>query len=337
MGEHLNTVPTHPDMAAPDTSTEDGAGTQRSVEPLADLSEPTSRVDSILNRWLVIVRTHAAPVHLAVAISLAGLGNAVIFATSIHIPTVLETISLKAVIVLISLAAPAIITACALRREFRAVRMLLAAGPGPATPILLRFVGESLEELRELLGDLRAGGALVDQEGVSEWVRRRCLVATKGRYVSSDSCTPTAFLERYSDLMKAHADYLERTKRTDSVRICVAPKHELLNDLRENPESVRKYVEWHDQNDVGLLYVDSTRAVELAKRRKLAGVVDWSFCLGEVAIAWEYVEAGLRLRLSFAGEATYLRCHAFLRDLLDKPTPFAAAVAELANVSSETS
>lgn len=295
----------------------------RSVEPLADLANGTmSGVDSVLNRWLVIVRTHVAAVHIAVAMLLAAMGNAIVFASRIHVPSLLETLSLELVIVVVGLAVPAILTAGALRREFQAILALTADGPGSATPILLRFVGEELEDLQDLLGDLRTQGALVNQEGVSEWVRRRCFVATRGRYVSTDSCAPVLFLERYGDLMKAHADYLERTGRRDSVRICVASREAILSDIALRPELVREYIDWHSRNHVALLYLDDSYAAELAARKRLGGVIDWSLWLDEVVIAWEYLAAGLRLRLSFAGDSTYRRCHAFLHDVLDMAAPF---------------
>ncbi len=286
-------------------------------------------MDSVLNRWLVTVRMHLVAVHFFVAILLALAGNALVFATGLHIPGALETVSLEGLIVVVSIAVPTLLTAAALRREFRAIVALTAAGPGPATPILLRFVSEELEELQDLLGDLRAQGALVDQEGVSDWVRRRCFVATRGRYVSSDSCVPTVFLERYSELMTAHADYLRRTGRSDSARICVASREDILTDYTANPGAVNEYITWHRQNNVGLLHLDKDRAEALAKRRKLAGVVDWSLWLGEVVIAWEYVAAGLRLRLSFAGEPTYKRCYVFLHDVVEAARPFESLIDEL--------
>jgi hypothetical protein len=298
------------------------------VKPLTDISgERAGHVDSLLNRWLIVARNHPLVIHLSVALLLTLLVNVFFLATRLPVPALLESAGVELTIVLTSLAIPIALTVAALRREFRMIFSLVASGPGAATPVLLRFVGEELGELQEQLGDLRTQGALIDQSGVSEWVRRRCFIAAKGRYLATDSCVPSVFLSRYSDLMKAHADYVKRTGRRDSVRINMSSTNELVVDRKRNPAAYDRYLEWHRENHVALLHLDATKALELAGKNRLGCVVDWSLWLGETALAWEYVDAGLQMRLSFVGDISYRRSYQFVRDALGHSHQFGVHLA----------
>lgn len=124
--------------------------------------------------------------------------------------------------------------------------------------------------------------------------------------------------------MRAHADYLTRTHRRDSVRINVAAEAALERDRCEFPEAFREYERWHRDHHVALLRVDQNTALSLARLRHLQDATDWSLWLGEVALAWEYTSAGLRLRLSFVGDHTYRRCYGLLQDLLDVAVPLSS-------------
>jgi hypothetical protein len=293
------------------------------VEPLTDISgESAGHINSFLNRWLIIARSHPLAIHISVALLLTLLVNVFFLATRLPVPALLESMGVELTIVLTSLAIPIALTVAALRSEFRTIFSLVASGPGAAAPVLLRFVGEELGELQEHLGDLRTQGALIDQGGVSEWVRRRCFVVTKGRYLATDSCVPSVFLSRYTDLMNAHAEYVKRTGRSDSVRINVSSAAELAADRESHPLAFDTYVKWHQDNNVALRHLDAADALELAGKSRLDHVIDWSLWLGETALAWEYVDAGLKMRLIFVGDISYRRCYQFVRDALDHSHQF---------------
>lgn len=288
------------------------------VTPLADLAGESPRpIDSVLHRWLIVVRNHPLVVHISVAVLLIVLVDASFLATRSPAPTLLEGVGVEFTIIMVGLAIPVALTIAALRREFATIFSLVAAGPAPAAPLLLRFVGEELNNLGEFVGDLCSQGALIDQAEVADWLRRRCFVVTNGRYLATDSCVPSIFIERYTVLMKAHAEYLNRTGRVDSIRINTASVHDLVADRESHPEAFAKYVKWHEDHKVTLLHLDSTEALELAAANRLDNIIDWSLWLGEAVIAWEYIAAGLRLRLSFVGDYSYRRCYNLMRDIVE--------------------
>jgi len=294
------------------------------VPPLADIyGEPPGRIDRALNRWITIVRGHIVGVHLATALIITGGVNLVLLVAHPRWPQALETIGTESLIVLVSLAFPVSLTLAALRGELRAILALVADGPAPAAPVLLRFVGEELWELQEIVGDLKTQGVLLDQTGISEWVRRRCFVVTRGRYLASDSCIPSLFLDRYRELMAAHAEYVDRTGLTDSVRINVAAISEIEQDRQERPAEYKEYLRWHREHGVVLLHVDKATAIRLASKHRLAQVIDWSLWLGEVALSWDYGgdADGVRMRVCFIGDHNYRRCYSFLRELLQRAQP----------------
>lgn len=287
------------------------------VSPLADLDGDRPRhVDALLHRWLIVVRNHPLAIHVSVALALILAADVSFLAARSPFPSLLESVGVELLIILIAVAIPVALTVAALRQEFATIFSLVASGPAPAAPLLLRFVGEELNKFDEFVGDLCSQGALIDQGEVADWLRRRCFVVTDGRYLATDSCVPSVFINQYTILMKAHAEYLERTKRLDSIRINTAKLSMLAADHKQHPDAFAKYVDWHKAHNVTLLHLDSDDARELATANRLGDIIDWSLWLGEAVIAWEYIEAGLRLRLSFVGDYSYRRCYNLMRDIL---------------------
>lgn len=295
------------------------------VAPLADLAPARStRTDALLARWLGFVKAHLVTLHLLVAGALTGIADVLISLTRAHLPSAVESLPLEIGVVLVSLAVPVVVTAVALRREFRAMLKVINDGPPAAAPILLRFVTEELAFLQEQVDDLRTQGALLDAEHVSDWVRRRCFEVTHGRYIAADSSIPSDFLKRYRNFLTAHADYIRRTNCEDSVRINVAPTDSLITDSKNNPDRFKEYIQWHQDHGVVLLHFDRVTALNVARRHNLGTTIDWSYWVGELALSWEYEQVGVRMRLIFVGESTYRRAHDFLRDILEDAEAFDA-------------
>lgn len=294
------------------------------VEPLTDLDgESPGSLDLLLNRWLVLVRARIILVHLIVAAGFVVIADAILFSRSSP-PSVIDSVAIEALILIASLAVPIILTVVALRLGIRAIFALIADGPAPAAPVLLRFISEELLQLQDHVGDLRTDGLLLTQEDVSEWVRRRCFLVATGRYLASDSCTPSVFMDRYRDLMATHADFLRRLGQCDSVRINVASTDDLISDRIEHPLAFAEYIHWHREHRVALLHVDLSDATELATQLKLRGVIDWSLWLGEATLSWNYQDDDIQMRLSFVGDQYYRRCYRFIQRLLETAIDFDA-------------
>jgi hypothetical protein len=303
-----------PPASQPSAQSADGSHVQQlGVAPLADLSgEGRRRIDSLLNRWLIVVRNHPLGVHLFVAVLLIALANAFFLATRSPVPALLASVGLELIIITISLAIPVALTVAALRREFVAIFSLVSSGPAPAAPVLLRFVAEQLDELDESVGDLRINGAMIGQGQVADWLRRRCFAVTSGRYLATDTRVPSEFVTTYDVLLQAHSEYLERTHRSDSVRINVSSTEDLVADRESHPDAFASYVQWHKDHRVTLLHLDNDDALRLAERCRV-DTTDWSLWLGEIVIEWKYLPAGLQLRLGFVGELLYRRCYNLIR------------------------
>lgn len=293
------------------------------VVPLAESAPaPVSRIDAALAKWIGFVEAHPVPVHVLVAATLTAIVDLIIVTTRASLPPTLTSVGLEVIIVLASLFVPAIITAVALRREFRVMLQVVDDGPPAAAPVLLRFIREELADLQEQVEDLRTQGALLSQAQVSEWVRRRCFQVTRGRYIASDSCVPSQFVKRYAQYLRAHKEYLARTKDTQSVRINVASDQDLAADRKGDPAAFSAYVNWHMRHDVTLLHLDYHAALRTARQHQLGDVVDWAFWLGELGLSWHYETDGVRMRLTFVGETAYRRAYDYLREVIEEAKLF---------------
>jgi hypothetical protein len=290
------------------------------VEP--GVAPSKTRLDAALNRWLAFVKTHPLAVHLLVGVCLTVVADAVLLAMGVKVPAMLEAVVMETAIALAGFLVPLGVTAVTLRREFAAMLHVVADGPPAATPVLLRFVTEELTDLQEQVEDLRAVGAVLEADGISDWVRNRCFAVTSGTYFAADSCVPSVYLNRYRPYLDAHADYLKRTGSRSSVRVNVAPAADLARDLREQPEAFRSYVDWHRDHGVVLLHVDADEAEALAARHALAGVVDWAYWEGELALSWAYELTGVRMRIAFVGELGFRRANRYMRELISAGRPF---------------
>jgi hypothetical protein len=227
-------------------------------------------------------------------------------------------------IVLVSVAVPVILTLVTLRRQLQTVMGVVSGGPPEATPILLRFVGEELRELESRVSEVKTTGTLLNQSMASHWVRRRCFAGTTGRHVAADASVPSEFLRHYRDYLQAQDLYVRRTRRRDATRINISDDAALARDAQAHPEAFAEYVNWHREHHVALLHVPSQRALHLAQLNRLEDRTEIGAWVGEVALVWENVPEGIRVRLAFVGETLYDRCVEYLEAVLAEAKRFPA-------------
>jgi hypothetical protein len=287
----------------------------------------SARIDSLLVRWLVMVRKHGLAVHVAVATMLF-----VILYILLHYVFHLESglphgIAIELIIVLTaSVAMPFIITFLPLRRQIHAIiKRLITMGPVGATDVVFRLISEELTKLDTDLEDLRGDGIDVTTETVPGWVRVRCWHTMNGRYIGTDSNLPSEYNRIYADYLESHKSYLSRTGRDDSVRIIFRTQASLERDSRENPEKYRDFVDWHKKNKVDLKILSPHRAEKLAKHHTTKGVTDMACWDGELVLLWRCADEPNqveRLKMTFVEEDLYNRCRSFLDAVLAESEEF---------------
>lgn len=279
-----------------------------------------------LSRWLeqILTKVKAHPIGLTLGVAVL-----VIIAANLVLTRILHThlslgseLGLELVILLIVLSVQGLLVSAVLWPELRAIYKILFDSPAKATPILVRFVKEEINELSEKIANTRSGGIELQSNVVTPWIRTRCFAVASGDYLTTDVLVPSQFMDIYPDYLEAHKKYLKE-KMCESMRINLAPTDELLADSRDMPDVFEKYERWHTDAGVKLLHLDLARATKIAEQCQLQGTVDFAIWQKEFALLVAYRDSGTtNLRLTLVDEATYRRCLEFFEHVRDEAVPF---------------
>ena len=283
----------------------------------------SNTLDHILRRWLVLVRKHVVAVHLGAALVLLVVGHLALSYLDLE-PSLPHSIAIEVGIVFTSLLVPPALTALSLRREIRQIIELTAIGPARATEVVLRWIMSELKELIENVHDLTLDGVRVTSEIVPHWVRKRCWESLSGRYIGVDSNVPSKYMSLYKDYLSSHQEYIDRTKRRDSVRIILATEDDIRSDYQTSPSDHNALLKWHEDHSVKLKMLKPQRAAELADHHKTGDVLDMAAWDGELVLVWKYDAQRKRVTVSaaFVGSQRYERCMAFLAAVEKEASPF---------------
>lgn len=272
-----------------------------------------------------MVNAHSGWFTLIVAVFIIGLAN-LLMARVLHGHLSLgASFGLEMMIVFIGVAIPIGLTLASLWPEIKVIVSTVSDAPSKATPILLRFVSEELQQLSDRIVETRSSGIDLEGRVVSSWVRDRCFAVASGTYVATDSLVPSDFLSRYSSYLVAHRKYVGRTGCKNSVRINLAPVEDLRLDAEMSPEDFRLYCEWHEENGVQLLHLSPEKAHAIAGEMDLEKTIDLAIWKGEMALFFEYGSSEkTKMRLAFVDERNYRRCIAFFNAVEDAAVPFSS-------------
>jgi hypothetical protein len=285
-----------------------------------------SRGRDRLSRWLeqILAKVKAHPLWLTFGVAVL-----VIVAANLVLTQILHThlnvgteLGLELLILLAVVSVQGILVSAVLWPELRTIYKILFDSPAKATPILVRFVKESIKELSENIADTRAGGIDLPPNVVTPWIRDRCFAVASGNYLTTDVLLPSEFMAMYSDYLDAHRQYLHESS-CDSVRINLASTDSLLADSRKNPDAFDEYQQWHVDSGVDLFHLDLARAKKIAEQCQLGATIDFAIWQEEFAILVEYRESGAtNLRLTLVNESTYRRCWGFFERVRSEAIAF---------------
>jgi hypothetical protein len=276
---------------------------------------------------LATVRGHPGWFALATALLLIAVANIIVAGIlRAHLSFGAE-LGLEVLIVFVGISVPVGLTLGALWPELKAISSLVSEGPAAATPIMLRFVGEELKLLHDRVADLRSRGIDLELNDVTPWIRQRCFAVSSGRYCATDVLVPSEFVARFVPYLRAHADYVARTRQTDSCRVNIASAEMLERDRCANPDDWETYRKWHTDNGVRLLYLDPGAVGEYAREVGLDGTTDIATWDGDVVLLVEYRDDGeTNLRTAFVGEIWYQRGMSFMQRVVEQAQPFDASL-----------
>lgn len=86
----------------------------------------------------------------------------------------------------------------------------------------------------------------------------------RGNYVGIENQLPSGFIDVYPSWLKIHEKYLNNVVNSKRILI-VGSQAQLFNDKMKNPTNFFKFVEWHQENKVGLYYI-TDKTVNRIKR-----------------------------------------------------------------------
>jgi hypothetical protein len=180
-----------------------------------------------------------------------------------------------------------------------------------------------LEELEQRIDKLRRAGRGIAIGRASDWVKRNCFEATNGQYLATDSNPPSRYMARYRDFLAAHADYLTRTDREDSVRTLLVSRQALTSDRRAHPRLFDEFVEWHKQKHVELRYLATTPAKQVRQEFGIKAT-DMAFWKDELVLSWITSTNGrvVQVQMAVAGEHDYTQSQKYLDKIIDRSKPF---------------
>jgi hypothetical protein len=302
--------------------------------PTGGTLEPPNRISNkpprrrvyrrLLLGWLNQISAHPARWHLGVALSIVVASNLAFLATKTR-PSLLVDVAVEALIVALALGLPVTLTVAALSREFSSVLDAISDAPRGGLPLMLRVVSEEMLDIQKNLQSLRHRGFQLETASASEWARRRFFATANGRYIGADSNPPSRYLATYHEYLTAHADYLRRTRRLDSVRILLIDAETLLSDRRASPDDFNRLLDWHERHSVQLRFISHERAWDYATGEGLGTTTDMAFWENDLALLWTDVGRDhLSLQMTMPGETDYERCTGYLNSILEHSEPIAA-------------
>jgi len=233
---------------------------------------------------------------------------------------ILRETATDVIIGLFAIIVPPVVTIKSIWPEIKTVFRILQTGGDEGEKTIREFLNEHLTALLSLVADLRGDGARMDIYQVATWVRM-CFRTASGRYVGTDSNVPSDYKQLYGDYLRAHEEYLKRTRHTDSVRVLIADLVSLREDKLLNSEDFDWFYTWHRNNQVDLRRLDPQRAKKIATDCSLE-TTDIGFWEGEFALFFRpsVAEQYVVLKMAFPGEPAHDRCKEFANRLLEEAT-----------------
>lgn len=268
-----------------------------------------------LSHWLeqILTKVKAHPIWLTLGVAVL-----VIITANVVLTQVLHThlsvgseLGLELVTVLVVVSVQGLLVSAVLWPELREIYKILFDSPAKATPILVRFVKEEINDLSDKIARTRSDGIELPPNVVTPWIRKRCFSVASGDYLTTDVLVPSQFMDIYQDYLDAHQKYLMENS-CESVRINLASTDKLLADSRNMPDVFQRYERWHDDAGVELLHLDFARATRIADQCDLQGTVDFAIWQKEFALLVAYRQSGAtNLRLALVDDHLYRRCLEF--------------------------
>lgn len=122
----------------------------------------------------------------------------------------------------------------------------------------------------------------------------------KGAYIGIESSLPSEFIELYPRWLTAHEEYLKKlppdqTRRGGRVLIINSIK-ELRDDYFRNPENFDKFIKWHKQNNVRLLYILKGDAKKIKKKYEEPEVTDVALWEDSFAVTFQRVNEEIKIK-----------------------------------------
>lgn len=191
-----------------------------------------------------------------------------------------------------------------------------------ARSALRAFVVKSLCTIQEKLsGVLSEQGLEMDTLETDSWTQI-CFEAGDAPYDGTDSHVPSQFLSRYRDYLSFHEINIERT-RVSGARVLLVTKQSLYDDYASNKRIFERFWNWHDQTRHGdrveLLYIDKSRAVELAGPLPTTDIGIWR---GRFAVLFMPTDKGRTVfRMVLQGDPIYEKCLDYFASLRREALP----------------
>ena len=237
---------------------------------------------------------------------------------------VLVTIVLFVVILVILHVISSLVLYARLGEQLQSLISLQRLVKQPARGALAAFITRNLSILQgKLAGVLSQEGLEMDKLETDFWTQI-CFEAGDAPYDGTDRHIPSQFLRRYENYLRFHEVNIERTK-TSGDRVLLVTKQDLYDDYAKNGtrSQFNHLWEWHDrvrhEEKVGLLYIDHSRALELAKDLPTTDIGIWR---GKFALLFTPIsEHKTVFRMVLKGDPTYDKCVEYFKMLRREALP----------------
>ncbi len=129
---------------------------------------------------------------------------------------------------------------------------------------LKTYAYAELERIHDEILSQVGKGIRISRDDLEPFVKALFLSA-KGEYIGIESNLPSSYFKIYPTFLSAHKKYLSGQKKTGK-RILIGKSWEdIYKDALMNPVLYKKFIEWHQENNVELLWITRDKAVNLSK------------------------------------------------------------------------
>jgi glycine/sarcosine N-methyltransferase len=209
---------------------------------------------------------------------------------------------------------------------FPALAFIRDFASGPEGSAILGIADGQLRKLNQVIRGLRSERGTIFDRSDTNYATRVLFETAENGYDGTESHCPSEFEDVYPDYLEAHAKNLQKTKSPPGTRILIANRAELVDDAHHHESKYQKFVEWHVDHEVNLLYVERNEAEQISKKNKLP-TTDVGIWYDQYALLFTPQEQGnVVLRMVVPREKTYGDCVRYFQEIsnpeIAKPVPY---------------